>query len=178
MIISNIALAQIEFDSDRLNAFRDHLYENEKASLSVTINMRGETFYEYARALREIKEDVIIEGDVASIFRIGSITKTFTATLIMKVLEEGKLQLDDRLSEYYPDIENAEKITIEDMFRHRSGIYNFTDNGIYTAMLANATESSKVESTPESHNIGKRLFWRYFHYSQLPDAQASPRFEK
>ncbi|MFT6809368.1 MAG: hypothetical protein ACJA01_002605 [Saprospiraceae bacterium] len=36
----------------------------------------------------------------------------------------------------------------------------------------------KYESTPESHNIGKRPFWRYFHYSQLPDAQASPRFKK
>jgi hypothetical protein len=34
------------------------------------------------------------------------------------------------------------------------------------------------ESTTESHNIGKRPFWRYFHYSQLPGAQASPRFEK
>ena len=145
MLVSNVSFNQVDFDKRTLDAFIDQIYENQKASLSVTINQGGQTIYGYARAIREIKDEAITEGDATSIFRIGSITKTFTATLIMKAIEEGKLQLDDPLSKYYPDIKNAEKITIEHMLRHRSGIYNFTDNGIYTAMLSTATESSKVK---------------------------------
>ena len=108
MLVSNVSFSQVDFDKGTLDAFIDHIYENQKASLSVTINQGGQTIYGYARAIREIKDEAITEGDATSIFRIGSITKTFTATLIMKAIEEGKLQLDDPLSKYYPDIKNAE----------------------------------------------------------------------
>lgn len=55
-----------------------------------------------------------------------SITKTYTATLLMQFVEEGKLSLTDTLSMYFPEVQNANKITIDDMLRHRSGIFNIT----------------------------------------------------
>ena len=45
-------------------------------------------------------------------FRIGSISKTFTATLIMKMVEDGKLTLETKLSQFYPKVINSDKITI------------------------------------------------------------------
>jgi D-alanyl-D-alanine carboxypeptidase len=60
-------------------------------------------------------------------FRIASITKTFTATAVLQLVDEGKLKTSDKLSKWYPDFPNAEKITIDDLLRMRSGIPDFTD---------------------------------------------------
>jgi D-alanyl-D-alanine carboxypeptidase len=60
-------------------------------------------------------------------FRIASITKTFTATAVLQLVDEGKLETSDKLSKWYPDFPNAEKITIDDLLRMRSGIPDFTD---------------------------------------------------
>lgn len=60
-------------------------------------------------------------------YRIGSITKVFTAIITFQLIEEGKLSLDSRLSKYFPSIKNAEMITIGNMLNHTSGIYNYLE---------------------------------------------------
>jgi CubicO group peptidase (beta-lactamase class C family) len=60
----------------------------------------------------------------ASRFRIGSITKMFTASMILQLVEEGKLELSDSLARFFPQIPNAGKITIAQILNHRSGIPN------------------------------------------------------
>ncbi len=60
-------------------------------------------------------------------FRIASITKTFTATAVLQLVDEGKLKPSDKLSRWYPNFPNAEKITVDDLLRMRSGIPDFTD---------------------------------------------------
>ena len=66
--------------------------------------------------------------DTASIFQIGSVTKQFTAALILKLQELGKLSVDDRLTKYFPDYPNGDKITIRHLLNHTSGIFNYTAN--------------------------------------------------
>jgi D-alanyl-D-alanine carboxypeptidase len=60
--------------------------------------------------------------DLKDPFRIASITKTFTATAVLQLVEEGKLSKSDRLSKWYPDFPNADQVTVEDLLRMRSGI--------------------------------------------------------
>lgn len=64
-------------------------------------------------------------------YRVGSISKTFTAVLMMKAIEEKKLSLDKKLSDFYPQIPNADKITIENLLQHRTGIHSLTDEAEY-----------------------------------------------
>ncbi|MHC0439105.1 serine hydrolase [Flavobacterium sp. 3-210] len=61
-------------------------------------------------------------------FRLGSITKQFTALLIVKLAEEGKIKLDVPITTYLPDYpkENGDKITIHNLLTHTSGIPNYT----------------------------------------------------
>ncbi|KAF2326232.1 serine hydrolase domain-containing protein [Flavobacterium daemonense] len=61
-------------------------------------------------------------------FRLGSITKQFTALLIVKLAEEGKLKLDAPITTYLPDYpkETGDKITIHNLLTHTSGIPNYT----------------------------------------------------
>lgn len=65
-----------------------------------------------------------------NISRFGSIVKTFTATAVLKLMEEGKLNLDDKISDYLQGdiidrIENADVATIRQLLQHSSGIYNY-----------------------------------------------------
>jgi D-alanyl-D-alanine carboxypeptidase len=70
-------------------------------------------------------------ANVNTQYRIGSISKTFTAVLIMKAVEEKKISLDKKLSDFYPEIPNADKITTENLLQHRTGIHNLTDEAEY-----------------------------------------------
>jgi CubicO group peptidase (beta-lactamase class C family) len=61
-------------------------------------------------------------------FRLGSITKQFTATLILQLVEQGKIKLDGKLIDYLPDYrkDTGEKITIHHLLTHTSGIPSYT----------------------------------------------------
>ncbi|MFC5449948.1 serine hydrolase domain-containing protein [Paenibacillus aestuarii] len=62
------------------------------------------------------------KNNAETIFRIGSLTKSFTAVAVMQLVEQGKLTLDDQLRHFIPDIPNGDKITIHHLLSHTSGI--------------------------------------------------------
>ncbi|MBI2703902.1 MAG: beta-lactamase family protein [Actinobacteria bacterium] len=61
-------------------------------------------------------------------YRIGSVTKTFTGTVILQLVQEGKLKLDDPVSKYRADVPNGQKITITQLLNMRSGLYNYSES--------------------------------------------------
>jgi D-alanyl-D-alanine carboxypeptidase len=63
---------------------------------------------------------------VSDHFRIASITKTFTATAILQLVDQGKLSLDDTLEKFIPGIANGAQITIRNLLGMTSGIYDYT----------------------------------------------------
>jgi CubicO group peptidase (beta-lactamase class C family) len=69
-----------------------------------------------------------VPDDDNTIYQIGSITKQFTATVILKLQEEGKLSVVDKLSIYFPEFQYADGITLENLLTHTSGIYNYTND--------------------------------------------------
>jgi len=56
------------------------------------------------------------------VFRIASVTKTFTAALVLRLVDDGKLSLDDRVSAYVPDAANAQAITVRQLLSHTAGV--------------------------------------------------------
>lgn len=75
---------------------------------------------------RDVEKQV--PHDENSIFQIGSITKQFTATIVLYLQEKGKLTVKDKLSKYIPDFPNGDSITIAQLLSHTSGIYNYTNS--------------------------------------------------
>ncbi|WP_329416679.1 beta-lactamase family protein [Streptomyces sp. NBC_00704] len=66
-------------------------------------------------------------------FRVGSITKTFVATLMLQLEEEGKLSLDDTVDRWLPGLvqgngHDGGKITLRQILNHTSGVYSYTDD--------------------------------------------------
>jgi D-alanyl-D-alanine carboxypeptidase len=68
-------------------------------------------------------------------FRIGSNTKTITSTVILQLVEEGKLSLDEPIGTFRPDVPNGQNITIAQLSEMRSGLYSYTFDADFNAML-------------------------------------------
>jgi len=64
-------------------------------------------------------------------YRIGSITKTMTATVILQLAQEGKVSLDDPISKYRADVPNGDTITIAQLLDMRSGLAGYTENPVF-----------------------------------------------
>ena len=67
--------------------------------------------------------------------RIGSLTKTFTATVILQLVQEGRLSLDDTLDRYSPQVPYAGEITIRELLNMTSGVYDFSAEPAFTQVL-------------------------------------------
>lgn len=67
-----------------------------------------------------------IANSTQSIYQIYSVTKPFTSTMILMLVEQGKLSLDDKLSKFYPKVYGADSITIRHLLSHQSGLFEFT----------------------------------------------------
>jgi D-alanyl-D-alanine carboxypeptidase len=65
-----------------------------------------------------------------TVFRIGSLTKQFTAAGVLLLAERGKLKIDDKLSLYLPNFPRANDVTLRDLLNHTSGIHNFTEGPV------------------------------------------------
>ncbi len=75
-------------------------------------------------------------------FRIGSVTKTFTATLVLQLVDQKRIGLDDPVGRYLPGVIPAGgKITIRELLQHRSGLANFTD---YSSWMDQAEPSPSI----------------------------------
>ena len=72
---------------------------------------------------------------ITDYFRIGSNTKTMTSTVILQLVQEGKLALDDPIAKYRPDVPNGENITIQQLAEMRSGLYSYTFDPAFNATL-------------------------------------------
>ena len=70
-------------------------------------------------------------SDKLTKYRIGSISKMFTACLIFQAIEENKLSLTQNINRFFPKITSAKEISIGNLLNHRSGIHNFTNDTSY-----------------------------------------------
>ncbi len=130
-----------DFASAELDSLFLVLEENDRYMGSLAIAHKGKAVYTKAIGYTDVSSEK--KTDTETKFRIGSISKTFTASLVFKAMENDKLNLEDTISKYFPNIPNANTITISNLLNHRSGIYNFTNNPLYLSW--NTTAKSKEE---------------------------------
>ncbi|HEX8174950.1 MAG TPA: serine hydrolase domain-containing protein [Pyrinomonadaceae bacterium] len=118
-------------DKAKLDQFFDRLAEKNKAMGSLTIARDGQVLYARAIGYSQINGAVKKPSTATTRYRVGSITKMFTAAMLFQLVEEGKLKLTDTLDKFFPQIPNAKKITIAHILAHRSGIHSFTSDTDY-----------------------------------------------
>jgi len=89
---------------------------------SFIISKNGKPVYQNIIGNSQIEGDKKVTATAETQYRIGSITKTFTAVMIFQLIEEKKLTLDTKLSNFFPEMPNATQITIANLLNHSSGL--------------------------------------------------------
>lgn len=141
LLVSLCTMAQ-DFNQTKMDSLFSIIKNNDKGMGSISIVEDGQEVYQNTIGFLNIEKQIPINKDTK--FRIGSISKTFTATIIMKLVEQDKLSLDTKLSKFFPQITNAEKITMEHLLKHRSGIYNFTSASDYASWMEQPITREKL----------------------------------
>jgi len=117
-----------DIDTQKLDKLFNALENRNEAMGSIAISKNGQLLYTKAIGYQYISGDTLIPANSATHYRIWSITKTYTTTLIFQLIEEGSLSLTTTLDTFFPNIPNAHNITIEQMLSHKSGIHDFIQN--------------------------------------------------
>lgn len=164
----SLGLAQ-NINTQKLNDYFKALDENHKVMGSFAIADKGKIIYTNAVGFADMESRK--KADINTVYRIGSITKTFTAILVMKAVEDKKLALDTKLSRFFPKVENADKITISDLLSHRSGIRSYTDNPLYSVYYTQPITQEKlveiIEKAGSDFEPGSQFAYSNSNYTLL-----------
>ncbi|WP_240732409.1 MULTISPECIES: serine hydrolase domain-containing protein [Dyella] len=106
----------------RLDDFLNDVEANDGGVGSVSIFKGGREVYARSFGQKNLPD---VAHDEYSKYQIASVTKMVTAILTFKLVEAGRLSLDDKLSDFFPDMPSAQKITIRHLLEHTSGLKNF-----------------------------------------------------
>lgn len=109
--------------SYKLQELMNGFYASGRFNGSVLVSKKGKILLEKGYGLKDAESH--LQNDAASIYQLASITKTFTAAMVLKLVELKKISLNDKLTKFYPGFHEA--ITIEQLLHHTSGIRNITE---------------------------------------------------
>lgn len=130
--------------TDQIDQYLEQNQAEDAPGLSILIKHEGELIYEHSKGLANTTNGHTIDGDTQ--FRIGSITKPFTAIAIMKLFEEDKISLNDKLLKYLPTLPASfSEITIEHLLTHRAGLLDYIDDNSDLNALDNLPTSAVLD---------------------------------
>lgn len=120
-------------NTSKLDSLFNTLAQNKVAMGSLAISINGKIQYQKAIGYADI--DKKIPAQITTRYRVGSVSKMFTSVMIFQLIEEKKLSLDQKLNQYFPELPNADKITISHLLYHRSGLHNYTEDTDFNAWM-------------------------------------------
>ena len=130
LMISDPAMAQpTDAPASDFKAAADAIvaasYPADGPGAAVIVTRGGKVIYSAGRGLADLEKRRPITLDTR--FRLGSIVKQFTAATVLKLVEEGKMSLDDPVSRFIPDYpQPGAKATVRQLLNHTSGIQDFS----------------------------------------------------
>ena len=138
------ASARADEIPDRISAYMDAAVKVEKFNGAVLVAKDGNVLFAKGCGLANAEHEV--PNTLETKFRLGSITKQFTATAVLILQDQGKLKVEDLIGKYLSDSPKAwEKVTIHHLLTHTSGIPSYTDDPSYEkSMMKPETVSSMI----------------------------------
>lgn len=124
--VSNLSAQTL---TDKIDALTDSIMANTNLPGMIVSVVCGDFKYEKAKGYADLANTKPMTLD--KLFRIGSVTKTFTNTILLQLVDEGKLSLDDPINKFFPDFPNRQNITVRMLTNMTSGIYNYSESNAF-----------------------------------------------
>lgn len=127
------AQSPTDFDPARVERVADSvayaaIADHGTPGLTVAVAQDGEVVF--ARGYGEADVENAVAARPGTVYRIGSITKQFTAAMVMRLVEEGAISLDDPVTRFLPDYDTqGHTVTVRHLLNHTSGIFSYTSLG-------------------------------------------------
>ncbi len=115
---------------------------NDSPGVAVLVARDGKIVFQGGFGFADIAKKTPIT--VETKFRIGSISKQFTAAAILRLAEQGKLALGDPLEKYFPGFPHGRDITLRQLLTHTSGLHSYTEKPEFLGRVTNAIAPAKL----------------------------------
>ncbi len=146
-----LALQSQSFNKALADSLIERLNAYEQYNGSVCLMKNGKIIYENSVGFADIEQKIPASNQTR--YRIGSISKTFTATIIHQLLDEEKISLQAKLADFFPDIPGAAQISIDMLLRHQSGLFNFTSDSAYMSYLSEPKTHAEILAIISSYPL-------------------------
>ncbi len=140
-------------NTSKLDSLFNVLAEKSKAIGSLAISNNGKILYRKTIGYSFISDKEKTPATTNTKYRIGSISKMFTATMIFQLIQEGKIKLTTTLETFFPNLPNAKKITISNLLNHRSGLHNFTQDTGYNTWMIQPKSHDEMLAAISKHKV-------------------------
>lgn len=168
LLFSSVIFSQERFE--KIDEYLNYLYNNDKFMGSLCIREGENVVFNKAYGYADV--DKKIEADRLTKYKIGSITKTFTAVMVLQLIEEKKLRLETKLSKYFPKVAKADSISISDLLYQRTGIPDYINHDSLTQAELNAPSIkeaiyTKIEKYESRFSPGSKFEYSNSNYYLL-----------
>ena len=163
LTLAFVAFAAVQDETARIDAIvQKHMREPGAVGLSVAVGRGAEVTFARGYGRADLEFDVPVNED--TLFRIGSVTKQFTAAAILRLQEKGKLAIDEELTKYLPEFPTqGHVVTLRNLLTHTSGIVNYTNLGPWEKVVARELSDAEMcalfQDVPFDFEPGQR--WNY-----------------
>ncbi len=143
------------------DAVLKRVVKSEAPGRAVLLAQNGKVLFEQGYGLADTEQHIPVTPQTQ--FRIGSITKQFTAAAILKLQEQGKLSISDKLSKFLPGFPRGDQVTLHHLLTHTSGIHSYTEKPDFLKNVTNTITTRQLidsfKDDPADFEPGKK--WAY-----------------
>ena len=153
LLLSTVSAGSLSGQPANLRSFIDSFAAKNNFNGTIVIEEQSKVSYQKSFGLANFQFN--IPNKIGTKYKVASITKLFTAVLIMQLYEQGKLDVDKHIRDYLPDYkgEGGDKITIHQLLNHTSGLPNIdTVGSMESALKYGVPLYQKPRSTDELLN--------------------------
>ncbi|MBD3582345.1 serine hydrolase domain-containing protein [Flavobacterium selenitireducens] len=142
LFLAATAFAQADAKFARIDSLLTSFNKHNKFMGSIALREGDKIVFAKAYGFSDIASRKL--ADTNTKYKVGSITKPFTAVLILQLVDENKIKLEDKLSKFFPKMRNAEKITVEMLLRHRTGIHEILADPVTTQNITRSHTRQEI----------------------------------
>jgi len=149
---SRLPAQSLKVDSHKLDSLLTELYNSRQDMGTLTLMQHGKVIYSKSTGFGLINGKDSVWANAQTGYRIGSISKLYTAVMIFQLIDENKLQLNTTLAQYFPQVPNATKITIGNLLNHHGGLSDLKSIPDFGHWITQAhTEDEIIKVIAQSH---------------------------
>lgn len=141
---TTLAVTTSPFPTARLESYVASWSDAAELGIVLAVLPSGGEPQVFAGGFADVEARTPLEPD--DVFYVGSITKTVVATVVMQLVEEGRIDLDATVDTYLPELLAGEAVTVRHLLSHQSGVFNITE---YPALQLGLFADPFQEVTPE-----------------------------